>query len=163
MLQDHPERAGWKVGNEVDLREPLPEAPDGTTRYLYGNAPDDWQHRLYLIPAETSIEDIVEFFEAGTHRAIMHGWDERDTIDLVVHTLTEVDAIVPGSIELASSDEVRFRFWRRLRLDELEQIEGVYRKVDDYQAGLEDYVNGGTGDSLLAEIRETGVLRLRWP
>ena len=83
-------------------------------------------------------------------------------MDLINKTLTEIDEIVPGSIELATVSALHFRFWRQLRLDELEEIETVYQKVDDYQAGLEDYINGLTGGSILAEVRETGVLKLRW-
>jgi hypothetical protein len=145
-----------------DPRGQPPASPLEGMISLYGAAPGDWEHRLYLVPARTLVEDLVEFFEVGTGGAARHGWDERDTIDLVSRTLPEVDAIVPGSIELASASALRFRFARRLRLDELDAIEAVYHRHDELQAGLEHYVNGSSGDSLLAEVRETGVLKLWW-
>ena len=64
---------------------------------------------------------------------------------------------------MATPSELRFRFWRRLRVDEIEEIESVYRKVDEYQAGLERYIsNGLSGASLLHDVGETGVLNLLW-
>ena len=162
-LQPHPQRPEWMIGNEADLRDPPPvDIPEGT-RGLYGQSPDDWSPRLYLVPAETPIEEIIEFFEVGTSCSIRHGWAERDTLDLVTSTLSRVNDITPGSIAMATPSELRFRFWRRLRVDELEEIEGVYRKVDEYQAGLERYISHGlSGASLLHDVGETGVLNLLW-
>lgn len=161
-FEDHPEYPGWKRSEELhDIRD-LPESPDKELRCFFGAAPGDWEHRLYLVPLDTRIDEVIDFFEVGTHNAVTHGWDERDTMDLIIGTLTEVDAIVPGSIVLASASALHFQFWRQLRIDELEEIEAVYRKGDDYQAGLEYYINGLTGGSILAEVRETGVLKLCW-
>lgn len=164
-FHDHPDRPGWKVGPEVaDTRRQPPASPVVGMRCLFGAAPGDWEHRLYLVPDDATIEDLVEFFEVGTEGALRHGWDERDTMDLVADKLSEINAIVPGTIERASSSALRFRFWRRLRLDELQGIEALFlaRGVDEYQAGLALYIDGPSGDSLLAEARETGVLDLRW-
>jgi hypothetical protein len=161
-LEDHPGHPGWKQSEELqDIRD-LPTSPEEGMRCFYGAARGDWDHRLFLVPINTRIDEIVDFFEVGTHNALAHGWEERETMDLINQTLTEVDEIVPGSIELATVSSLHFRFWRQLRLDELEEIETVYQKVDEYQAGLEDYINGLTGGSILAEVRETGVLKLRW-
>ena len=162
-LQPHPQRREWMIGDEVDLRDPPPVDTPGGMRGLYGQSPDDWAPRLYLVPTETPIEEIIEFFEVGTSCSIRHGWPERDTLDLVTSTLSRVNDVTPGSIEMATPSELRFRFWRRLRIDELEEIEGVYRKVDEYQAGLERYVSQGlSGASLLHDVGETGVLNLLW-
>ncbi len=163
-FEAYPKHPGWKVGNEApNIRDPLPDSPEDEMICLYGSAPGDWEHRLYLVPANTRIDEIVEFFEVGTHDAIARHWEERDCMDLVIGTLTEVHGIVPGSIQLADSGALLFRFWRRLRLDELEEIEAAYGKVDEFKAGLEGYLNGASGDSILAEVRETGALRLWWP
>ncbi len=132
-------------------------------RTIYGCAPGDWEIRLYLVPVTTPHDEIIEFFEVGTTSALRHGWDERETLDLVTSTLTRISEIVPGSIELATPSALRFRFWRRMRTDELEEIEEVYRKVDDYQAGLERYINQGlSGSSLLHDVGESGILHLLW-
>jgi hypothetical protein len=162
-FEDHPDRPGWKFGEEVpDTRGRPPDSPLAGMRCLFGAAPGDWEHRLYLVPEGTPVENLVEFFEAGSHWALRSGYDERDTTDLVGRTLSEVAAIVPGRVELAGPAALRFRFARRLRLEELEQIESVYHRVDELQAGLEIYVNGTSGDSILADIRESGVLQLWW-
>ena len=162
-FQPHPQRPEWKIGEKADPRDPPPEVPGDDMRVLYGCAPEDWELRLYLVPAATPHHEIIEFFEVGTAAAIRHGWDEHETLDLVTSTLTRISEVVPGSIELASPSALRFRFWRRMRTDELEEIEEVYRKVDDYQAGLERYLNQGlSGSSLLHDVGESGVLRLLW-
>ncbi len=162
-LQPHPQRPSWMVGEEVDLRDPPPGDLSGSMQALHGQSRDDWAPRLYLIPKETPLEEIIEFFEVGTSSAIRHGWAERDTLDLVNSTITRINEIVPGSIEMAAPSELRFRFWRRLRTDELEEIEDVYRKVDEYQAGLERYISQGlSGASLLHDVGETGTLNLLW-
>lgn len=164
-LSSHPLRPDWKVGGEVDVRDAPPELPDQSLRCLYGIGPDDWEPRLYAVPLKTPHHEIIEFFEVGTHNAIGHGWDELETMDLVTSTLNQIDSIVPGSIELASSSELRFRFWRKLRIDEIEEMEDVYRgrKVDDYQAGLERYINSGlSGSSILHDVMDSGLLHLRW-
>ncbi len=160
-----PQHPGWLIGPEADTRDPPPKPPHEGLRGLYGCAPGDWAPRLYLIPENTPHEDLIEFFEVGTASAIRHGWDERDTLDLITSTLTSIDAIIPGSIELATSSRLRFRFWRRMRQDELEEIERVYAsgKIDDYQAGLEHYIQKGlSGASILHDVCESGVLHLRW-
>ncbi len=155
----------WLVGAEADTRDPPPKSPREGLRSLFGRAPGDWETRLYLVPEETPLEDLIEVFEVGTATAIRHGWDERETLDLVISTLTSIHEIIPGSIELATSNRLRFRFWRRMRLDELEEIEGVYAsgKIDDYQAGLGHYINHGlSGSSLLHDVLASGVLHLEW-
>ena len=162
-FQPHPQRPDWKVGDEADPRDPPPEAPEDDMRALYGCAPGDWEPRLYLVPTATPHTEIIEFFEVGTASAVRHGWGERDTLDLVTSTLNRISEVVPGSIELATSSKLRFRFWRQMRTDELEEIERIYRNVDDYQAGLERYINQGlSGSSLLHDVGETGVLHLLW-
>lgn len=159
-LPDHP---GWKVGDEVsDIRGRPPASPLADMVSLFGQAPGDWEPRLYLIPSRTHLAEIVEHFEVGSHGALRFGWDERDTTDLVSDTLSGVEAIVPGSIEFASPHALRFRFARRLRQDEVDQIESVYERCDELQAGLDHYVNGWSGESLLHELLDTGLLHLRW-
>lgn len=163
QFEDHPARPGWKVGEEVeDVGIPPPEPAVEGMLCLFGMAPGDWQHRVYLIPQRTGIGEIVEFFEVGSRGAVAHGWDEYETMDVVSETLLTVDAVVPGSVELADAGCLRFRFWRRITDQELEQIEDCYRRVDVLQAGLEGYVDGRSGDSLLAEVQVTGHLKLWW-
>lgn len=162
-LSAHPDRPDFLVGPEVlDTRDRPPPPTEAERVALYGLAPGDWELRLYHIPARTSVEELIEFFEVGTHGAVAQGWDERDTMDLVGRALYEVAAIVPGQIELASPAALRFRFARRLRQDELEDIEAVYHRVDELQAGLLPYLDGWSGESLLAPLLEAAVLELRW-
>ena len=157
---DHP---GWLVGPEVaETTGPPPTSPVAGMLSLYGMAPGDWDYRLYLVPQNIHLAEIVEGFEVGSRGALRHGWHERDTIDLVAEQLTGVDAVVPGSIERADPGSLRFRFWRRLTQQELDQIEDLYRKVDPLQAGLEGYADGTTGGSLLDEMREAACLKLWW-
>ena len=161
-FEPHPLQPAWLVGGEVDTRDPPPECDEDGLRALYGMAPGDWDPRLFLVPNDTPHFELIEFFEVGTWHSVRHGWDERDTIDLVINTITQIDAIVPGSIEMATPTELRFRFWRRMRIDELEDIEAVYKKVDDYQAGLELYINSLSGASILHDVQQDGLLRLTW-
>ena len=162
-FEKHPESPAWMIGPEVtDARGAPPPSPQEGMLSLFGAAPGDWDHRVYLVPARTLIEEVVEFFEVGTKGALAHGWDERDTMDLVADKLTAVDALVPGSIELADSGALRFRFWRAVTSDDLDKFEELYRGVDELQAGLELYLNGASGASPFEEIRDTGVLQLRW-
>ena len=159
------QRPGWLVGAEADTRDPPPESTHAGLRALYGCAPGDWKPRLYLVPENTAHGDLIDFFEVGSASAVRHGWDQRETLDLIASTLNSVTEIIPGSIELATSGRLRFRFWRHMRLDELEEIERVYAsgRIDDYQAGLELYLhNGLSGSSLLHDVRESGLLHLQW-
>ena len=162
--EPHDQRPRWKVGGEMLPRDPFPEDIEPGMEAICGCGPGDWSHRLYLVPKETPFEEIIEFFEVGSASAAQHGWDEREVQDLIVTTLTNVSEIVPGSIEIATPSELLFRFWRCLRNDELEEIEAVYGKTDEYQAGLDRYINHGlSGSSLLHDVGETGVLHLSWP
>ena len=162
-LQPLEQRPGWKVGGEIHPQDPLPDEVESGMEAIRGCAPGDWSCRLYLVPEGTALEDIIEFFEVGSAFAAEHGWDELETRDLINTTLSQVHEIVPGSIEIATASELLFRFWRRLRDDELEEIDAVYGKVDEYQAGLDRYINHGlSGSSLLHDVGETGVLQLSW-
>ena len=159
-LAEHPH---WKVGGEIDLSDPLPDTTEDGMAAIHGCAPGDWAPRLYLVPQETPFEDIIDFFEIGSHSSPCHGWDECELRDLVATCLRTIHEIVPGSIEVATPSELRFRFWRCLRNDELEEIEAVYGKADEYQAGLDRYINHGlSGSSLLHDVGTTGVLYLCW-
>ena len=162
QFEPHPLRPDWKIGAEVDTRDPPPASPEDRMKCLFGAGPGDWEPRLYLVPEQTPHVEVMEFFEVGTFNAVRHGWDETETTDLVSNTVASIHSIVPGTIELATSSELRLRFWRQIRLDELEDMEAVYKKVDDYQAGLERYLNGITGNSILSDVRETGQLHLIW-
>ena len=161
--EPHEQRLEWKVGEDVHPDDPLPTDIENGMNAIHGCAPGDWSHRLYLMPIGTPLEDIIEFFEVGYPAALRHGWEEREVTDLIVETLNAINNIVPGSVEMAAPSGLRFRFWRCLRDDELEEIEAIYGKADEYKAGLERYINHGlSGSSLLQDVGESGLLHLAW-
>lgn len=156
---------GWKIGAGVQdsgTYEDPHQGNDASRVILIGMRGDEG-HRIYDIPANTRIADIVRFFEVGSHGAQSYSWDPAETVELVADKMEGINRIIPGRVTFADAGGFKFRFSRQITEDDLCKIEALIPDNEAMQAGLELYISEWDGSSRLLEaVRRDNLIHLWW-
>ena len=157
---------GWAVGDPVphdQIYSDPPDSPDVTRIQFYGLLEGDTGHRIYSIPADTPIAEVVKEFEVGSHGSTSYGFEAGATIDLVAHKATKISEIVPCRIVFADAAGLKLRFSRQVTGEDIKQIEALFPEEDMMQAGLERYTSEWDGESsVLAPLLKENVFHFWW-
>jgi hypothetical protein len=157
---------GWKAGEVVSqsaIYSDPPAASEPANINLYGLAEGDSSHRIYTIPADTPVADVVRFFEVGSRSATSYGDDADETIALVAEKATSISALVPCRVTFADAAGLKLRFLRQVTEDDLEKIEALFPEEQMMQAGLDRYASEWDGEGpLLAPVLNENLFHFWW-
>ena len=157
---------GWKVGNVVpqdQIYSDPPEPADSSHLNLFGLREGDRGHRIYTIPRETPIDEIVRTFEVGSHAATSYGDDAAQTVSIVANKAAKIAEIIPCRVTFADAAGLKLRFLRQITEEELKKIEKLFPEDEMMQAGLERYVSEWDGKgSILAPVLKENLFHFWW-
>jgi len=144
----------------LSIYEDPPPASEPGWIQIFGARGDQEDHQIYRIPANTPAEQIIRFFEVGSHGA---GCDLQKTIDLVATRIAQVLEIIPGTVYFADIAGLKIRFHRQITPEELARIEALYDPDEWITAGLDGYLSEWEQDGpLLQRVLEENALCLWW-
>lgn len=155
----------WTVGDVVprDQIYSEPEVSSDTSRIeFFGMRGYDKGHRIYSIPADTPVGDVVRYFQVSSHNAL-HDEDIPRTIDLVAEKAEQIAALVPCRVIFADAAGLKLKFDRQISEDELAQIEAFFPEDQMMDAGLERYISEFDPDKpLLASVLKENLFHFWW-
>jgi hypothetical protein len=157
---------GWQAGefvNRDSIQEGPPQPKDSSRLSLYGLIDDEVRYRIYEMPSDTPLAEIVDFFSVGSHGAMSYGYDATETIRKVAAVVTKVVRIAPARPCFADSAGLMLRFTRRVTETDLQQIEALFPEDEAMQLGLDGYISDWDGESrMLERVMKEGTLHLWW-
>lgn len=157
---------GWKAGELVfgdAIYSSPPPSSNPSTINLYGWAKGDPQYRIYSIPHNTCISDVVRFFQVGLQSALSYGDDAEETIALVAEKAEAIFALVPSRVTFADKAGLKISFLRQITSEDLEKITALFPEEQMMQAGLERYATDWDGHgSILAPVLEENQFQFWW-
>ena len=146
-----------------DLAYELPPKSADESRQNFYGAMGDKDYRLYDVPANTSIADIVYTFQVGSHGAQSYGYDTKETVSLVAGKVTEISKIIPCHVIFADSAGLKLKLERDISKEELTKIESLFPEEIAMQAGLDRYISMWDGvSSLMSPVLEENIIHLWW-
>lgn len=158
--------SGWNAGNYVSYESiyGAPPAIDDSSRIVFfGLRNGDQRHRVYDIPSNTPIADVVREFKVGAHGAASYGFDASCIISLVADKATKIHEIIPCHVIFADPAGLKLRFERQITEVDLSQIETLFSQEDMLKAGMERYLSEWKeGRPLLSPLLEENLIHLWW-
>lgn len=158
--------SNWKAGNFLDEKAIYgnpPSSSDPARIILIGMLESDPGHRLYEIPTQTTVADVVRVFRVGAHGAESYNYDVSATVALVADKATKIAEIIPYRVFFADIAGLKLRFERQITPAELKLIEALFSEQEVMQAGLERYLSAWDGSSpLLAPVLKENLLHFWW-
>jgi len=140
-----------------------PPSNDPSQIQFFGMREGDSGHRLYSVPAKTSVAEIVTEFEVGSHGAMGSGYNVDETVRLVAGKASQIAELIPLRVVFADSAELKLKFERQITSEELAKIEGIFPEEEAMQAGLEHYLSEWDGESsLLAPVLVENLFHFWW-
>ncbi|SHK80057.1 hypothetical protein SAMN02745216_04094 [Desulfatibacillum alkenivorans DSM 16219] len=163
----HPDLpSDWTAGRYEKNRESYYDPPSSSNPsriLLWGMMEGDAGHRLYDIPMDASVEEIVQVFQVGAHNAYIRGVNEQESVDMTASVAKKIEKLIPFRVIFADQAGLKLKFERQITEPELQNLEGWLTKDDPFQAGLEIYISEWDGESpLLAPVLEENLLHLWW-
>ncbi len=140
-----------------------PSSSDSTLNVFFGLKDGDEGHKLYAVPLDTPIGQIVSDFQVGSHGAESYSWDVESTIRLVAEKADAIASVIPCRVTFADPAGLKLRFLRRVTEADLEKIEALFPEDEMMQAGLEGYLSEWDGEgSPLSRIAEENFIHFWW-
>ncbi len=148
-------------GAQTDSNPPQPSDPFRVGFYgLRGNDPG---HRLYSVPRDTPVAEVVRVFSVGSHAEISYGQDAAETVAIVAAKAGKIAEIIPCHVVLADPGTLILRFERQVTDDDLGKIEALFPIEEMWQAGLEQYISEWDGEgSILAPVKRDNLFHFWW-
>ncbi len=157
---------GWTASEPLphdQIYSDPPENPNSSLINIYGAHEADAGHRLYSIPAETPLAEIIQEFGVGSHSSISYGHSVKETVALVTSKATEIGKIIPFRPTFADSAGLKLRFNRQITENELERITALFSDTEMMQAGLERYLSESDGEhSIFAPVMKENLFHFWW-
>ncbi len=157
---------GWHAGEIVEHSSIYGEPPATTESseiIIFGMHENDKAHRLYKLPADTPVSDIVTYFKVGSHGANSYGFDIQQTIKLVSEKVSKIDAIIPCRVIFADAAGLKMKFKRQITDIELSKIETLFTMEEAMQTGLDRYISSWDGSQrLLGPLMKENMIHLWW-
>ena len=152
-----------KVSRKSDVYTEAPQSQDDSHIQFYGVKDHNFEYQLYSIPANTPIEDVIRFFNVGSHVNNGYGFHANETIDLVIKKTKSISEIIPYRVIFADASGLKLKFTRPITQNELKKIEAFFPEDEYYQAGLERYLSEWDGESsILAPITKENLIHFWW-
>ena len=140
-----------------------PQSTDPSKTNFYGLRDSDPSHRLYSIPTDTPIAEVVRVFAVGSHSEISYGDNAAETVAIVADKATKIREIIPCHVVFADSAGLKLRFDRQVTDDDLGKIEALFPEEQMMQAGLERYISEWDGDgSILEPLKQENLFHFWW-
>jgi hypothetical protein len=161
-----PGKPGWKKGRYAKPEEiysaPQGEVPDGFFD-LWGliEEADPSGHRLYRLPVNSSVREIVETFDVGCHGCNSYGLSHSQVHETVISRAESLLAMLPGRVTFVDSAGLKIQFSEPVTDAHLKQIHSIFGEYG-FESG-EYYFSQWDGESeMYQEIKETGVFHFWW-
>ncbi|GAA5495933.1 hypothetical protein Rhal01_02114 [Rubritalea halochordaticola] len=156
---------GWVAGEGVSHEQSYvvpPLSGDPAMQQFYA-ARGDEAYRLYHVPTDTSIREIVEFFRVGAHGAMSYGLDEEKTIELVAGKAAKVAELIPCRLIFADQAGLKLQFERPVSDEEVAKLETMFPMDSAFETGMARYLTEWSGEgSYLAPVKEENQLHFWW-
>lgn len=137
-----------------------PKSSDSSRTNFYGSTDDDVPgYRIYSIPAGTPVEEVVRYFEVGSH----YGGDTAETVALVAAKASKIAEIIPCHVVFADAAGLKLRFDRQVTDEDLTKIEALFPGEEMMQAGLERYLSESDGEgSIFDLVKQENLFHFWW-
>ena len=157
---------GWTAGAIVpqdDTYSDPPASPDPARFQFYGFLEGDSGYRLFSVPADTPVADIVAKFEIGSHGAQSYSYDENSTIEMVAAKATAISEIAPCQVVFADSAGLKLKFSRQIEDSDLDQLAKLFPEDEGFQSGAEGYIiEQEPGRHLFQRVKEENTFHFWW-
>lgn len=169
--KEHPEMnqhlpSGWKAGEPVAyerVNEDPPEASEPGQIHLYGMRHGDESHRLYSVPEDTPVADIVRFFEVGSHGAHSYNDNPGTIIELVTEKATRMAEHFPCRVTFADQAGMIIHFQRPVTDDDLDFLSKLFPESEGFQSGAEAYIiEQEEGRHLFQRVQDENKFHFWW-
>jgi hypothetical protein len=154
--------AGDAVSDDQYCFDP-PESPDKSLILFYGCVDGDAGHRIYSIPADTPVGEVVRFFRVGTHGAESYGVPPEEALEKFASRVEIISSLVPCRVIFADPAGLKLKFMRQITRGEVKLIETLFPFDEVMTAGLEFYLSEWDGEgSLLDRVLEDNAIKFWW-
>ncbi len=154
--------SGWSAGASIEgeqLYSDPPESPDKSRIQFFGLREGDTSHRLYSMPVDTPVADVVRAFEVGSHNCV---GDVPARIALVADKATRIAKLVPCRVIFADQAGLKLKFTRQITVDEVKMIEAMFSVDEMIEAGLDRYLSELGCDEGLATVLAENTFHFWW-
>lgn len=157
---------GWTAGEVVpyDLTYSDPPESDDTSRIqFYGLRESDPGHRLYSIPADTPIAEVVRVFKVGSHGADSYSYDVDETLGIVAGKAAKIAELFPCRVTFADAAGLKLKFRRQILDEDLDKLSELFSEDDGFQSGTEGYIiEQEEGRHLFQRVKEENLFHFWW-
>ena len=157
---------GWTAGEIVPQDSTYldpPASPDPARFQFYGFLEGDSGYRLFSVPADTSVAEIVAKFEVGSHGAQGYNYDEASTIEMVSVKATAITKIASCQVIFADVAGLKLKFGRQIEDSDLDQLAKLFPEDEGYQSGAEGYIDEQEpGRHLFQRVKEENIFHFWW-
>lgn len=156
----------WTAGPVVpqdDTYSDPPVSADTARVQFYGFQEGDSGYRLYSVPADTPVAEIVTNFEVGSHGAMSYSYDKGSTIEMVATKATAISKLVPCRVIFVDSAGLKLRFTRQIEDADLDQLLPLFPEDEGFQSGAEGYIDDQElGRHLFQRVKDDNLFHFWW-
>ena len=157
---------GWTAGDVVPYDQTSSDPPvsiDPSRFQFYGLCCTDPGHRLYSVPVDTGIAEIVVAFSVGIHGANSYGYDPDETVKMVSEKATKISEMLPCRVVFVDSAGLMLKFLRQIEDSHLDRLLELFPEEVGYQSGAEAYINDQEeGRHLFHRVKEENLFHFWW-
>lgn len=157
---------GWAAGEVVPYDQTSsdpPASPDPLRVQFYGLRSADPGHRLYSVPVETEIAEIVRVFEVGAHGADSYGYDPDETVEMVSEKATKIAELLPCRVIFVDCAGLILKFFGQIEDSHLDRLLELFPEDEGFQSGAEAYINEQEeGRHLFHRVKEENLFHFWW-
>ena len=155
----------WKAGNYVanDYYGNPPKSNSSEFINIYGLGSNDTGHRIYTVPANTTLEEIITFFKVSTHGSESYSFDPDKTLKMFIEKSTEASKIIPGKVIFADSAGLKIELSREITEDDILRFEKIFPEELAINLGLELIMSEWEGKgSYLSSLKGKKLIHYWW-
>lgn len=156
----------WVAGEivpEYQIYSSPPESSDTSKINILGYRDCDNAYRIYSVPVDTPVGEVVRVFQVGSRYADTDGIPVDEMIRQVAERAEKIAALVPCHVVFADAAGLKIKFARQITRNELEQIEALFPIEDAFVAGLERYLSEARAEgALLDRLLTENAIEFWW-
>jgi len=155
----------WKAGDYVggELYGSPPKSDSSEFINIYGLGPNDTGHRIYTIPANTTLEEIITFFKVSTHGSESYSFDPNKTLKMFIEKTTKASKIIPGKVIFADSAGLKIELFKEITEDDILKLEKIFPEELVINSGMELVMSEWDGKgSYLSSLKGKKLIHYWW-
>ena len=147
----------WKEIDSVQeeqIYDLPPQSEDKSRLAFYGMLDENKGYKVYDIPANTEISQIIKVFKVGYHGASTYLLNPQEVNSKVAKYAESINRIIPSEVVFADSAGLKLKFKRQINSKEFEQIKALFPKESLIEDGMEIYMD----EWFVESIKENSII-----